>query len=446
MSRCRSLSVMTIAVGATVCVSFVIGVALLLRPPDSAGAKAVPTAVAQQSVNMTVATPYRILGWNDLGMHCMNESYANLAVLPPFNTVWAQVVAPGYVPRVVTQSVTVEYSIVDNTYSAGKTDFWQYAPQLFGVSLPPDVGLTGARLSGTMSAKLASYSVEGIPLTQYRDSAPNTPYPYQLAHLVARSASTGDILAETYSVAPVSTEMHCDYCHFDGGVEDVATGNVETNILTVHDMEESTQLMSNRPVLCASCHASNALGAPGQPDVPNLSRAMHKKHGELEPVVRNGGTVPASSTTVDPQSCYNCHPGEQTQCLRDVMYANGLECTDCHGSMLSVANESRRPWIDEPKCGTCHAAQYAENVNTLYRNSVGHGGMYCEACHGSPHAIFPTNQANDNLQSIALQGHAGTLSDCRVCHTVIPQGAGPHGIQYHFVYVPSIQRSNPGQW
>ena len=29
---------------------------------------------------------------------------------------------------------------------------------------------------------------------------------------------------------------------------------------------------------------------------------------------------------------------------------------------------------------------------------------------------------------IALQGHAGALSDCRVCHGVVPAGPGPHGM------------------
>lgn len=439
----RAFAAISASVLAIAAVSFAVGVVMVTQPAKQAGASAKGPMSSPPVAPLSVATRYRILGWNDLGMHCMNESFANLAVLPPFNTVWAQVIQPGYTPRLITQSVSVEYSIVDNTYSAGKTDFWQYAPSLFGVSLPPDVGLTGARLSGTLHVNTSYFKVEGIPLTQYRDSAPTTPYPYQLAHLIARATTNGELLAETYAVAPVSTEMHCDYCHYDGGVEHISTGNVETNILTLHDMEELTQLMSNRPVLCASCHASAALGAPGQPDVPNLSRAMHKKHGELDSI---RAPMSSASTAVDPQSCYNCHPGQQTQCLRDVMYASGMTCENCHGSMLQVASETRRPWIDEPRCGSCHAPQFAENPATLYRNSVGHGGLYCEACHGCPHAIFPTNQPNDNLQNIALQGHAGTLTDCRVCHTVIPQGAGPHGIQYHFVYMPGVLRSAAGDY
>ena len=63
-----------------------------------------------------------------------------------------------------------------------------------------------------------------------------------------------------------------------------------------------------------------------------------------------------------------------------------------------------------------------------YRDSTGHGGLFCETCHGSPHAILPSSQPNDNIQNIALQGHAGTLEDCKVCHgSQVPSGSGPHG-------------------
>jgi hypothetical protein len=112
-----------------------------------------------------------------------------------------------------------------------------------------------------------------------------------------------------------------------------------------------------------------------------------------------------------------------------------LVCQNCHGTMSAIANSinnGRRPWLDEPKCGsvTCHGSNFAEQTGKLYRESKGHGGLYCSACHGSPHTIFPTREANDNLQSIRLQGHAGAISNCLVCHSSPPTGAGPHGITY----------------
>jgi hypothetical protein len=78
----------------------------------------------------------------------------------------------------------------------------------------------------------------------------------------------------------------------------------------------------------------------------------------------------------------------------------------------------------------CHGSNYSEEPNTLFRMSEGHGGLACSACHGSPHAILPTNQANDNIQNIRLQGTAGTLRNCLFRHTSPPAGRGPHGILF----------------
>ena len=410
-----------------------------LVAPDSFGAE--PTWSSDQRA--TASSAYVVISWNDLGMHCMNETYADLAVLPPYNTLWAQVVRKGTIPATVTNGVFVRYSIQDNTYSVGKTDFWTYAKALFGVDLAPNVGLTGATLSGRMKRAADHFVIEGVPLTPYRDSAP-TPgqqnwYPYQMAQLVAKDKVSGKVLARTTPVAPVSTEMHCDNCHYDGAIDGIATGKVETNILTLHDRDQGTRLMTSRPVLCAGCHADNALGAPGQPGLPNLSLAMHGWHADVlmgsgPPPAGAGasdGDGPGSSATSEMErTCYQCHPGLITQCLRDTMFSEGLTCLDCHGTMADVADPARRPWIDLPRCGSCHEAQFAENPGLRYRDSVGHGGMYCEACHGSPHAILPTIQANDNLQSIRLQGHPGTLRDCHVCHgATVPGGLGPHGLR-----------------
>ena len=257
------------------------------------------------------------------------------------------------------------------------------------------------------------FVAEGIPLTEFPDSAPSTPYPYQLSTIIVRDAATNAELARATVVAPVSTEMHCDYCHADHGIANpnIATGSVEQNILTVHEDEN---LMSRRPVLCASCHASNALGLPGRAGVPSLSHAMHDKHAD---VVHPGLT-----------GCYSCHPGPRTQCLRDVMAQKGMDCTSCHGSVATVA-QNPNPWLNEPRCDSaaCHGSGYALD-QPLYRNSKGHGGLYCEGCHDSPHAIAPSRQPNDNIKFIALQGTPGTLQRCTVCHTSWPTAPGPHGM------------------
>ncbi len=60
---------------------------------------------------------YIVLGWNNLGMHCYNPDFSNLAILPPYNTLIAQVIKVDEPPQIVTSGVIVEYSFPDNTYS-----------------------------------------------------------------------------------------------------------------------------------------------------------------------------------------------------------------------------------------------------------------------------------------------------------------------------------------
>ena len=273
--------------------------------------------------------------------------------------------------------------------------------------LAPNVGLTGLGLSGQMSAGNGYFNAIGIPLTEQNDDG--TVNHYQTAVVEVRDAGN-NLLAETRTVAPLSTEMHCANCHFDGGIENISTGNYRMNILVLHDMHNGTNLTGGPiPVLCASCHPDNALGTTGT--LPPLSHAMHMHHSAVIP------------TTLD--GCYMCHPGANTRCLRGVMATKaGLSCPNCHGGMEQVGAEGRDYWLQEPDCGQCH--MYAANLDALYRHSTGHGGVYCEACHGSTHAELPSSLAADNDQAIRLQGYAGALNECWICHTDGVTAENPH--------------------
>ncbi len=371
-----------------------------------------------QQVTSPGSGEYVVIGWNDLGMHCYNPDFQDLAVLPPFNTLYAQVIRRGDPPQIITSDLIVTYEFPENTYSVGKTNFWDYDLQLFGVDLPANIGLTGNGLAGEMDAQGDHFIAEGIPLTEYNDGDHLTRVPYQLANITVKDAGN-NMLATNQVVAPVSTEMRCDLCHSDGAFE-ISTGRVETNILTLHDQDHLDDyppghegaLMDRRPILCAECHASNALNAPGVHEVPNLSHAIHEKHNEHIPNTTDG--------------CYNCHPGPNTKCLRDVMSEQyEMGCTDCHGGMSTVA-ENPNPWFNEPRCDGCHTEPRYAQDNPLYRASKGHGGLYCEACHDSTHAIATSRQPEDSIKFIKLQGHTGTLEKCTVCHLSDPGGTSPH--------------------
>jgi hypothetical protein len=320
-------------------------------------------------------------------------------------------------------------------------------------------------------------------------------------------------------------------------------------------------LVQQKPVVCQVCHYTPALdlaqlgplaGEPGT--VPNgrnqiaeqsNSRVMHNHHGQftslfppMDPPVQDGnGGVSNQATRLAQleETCYQCHPGTNVQCLRGAMFDGGMLCNDCHGDMQQVgadftegvspqnpgdfklglgnfyepdSGQPRVPWANEPGCGSCHTGdandnladmngvitnlvdsmgnednirlrqafrtgdakatpivptntRFAENpipasfngfanpgagtVSTndaangaanpkLYRVSTGHGGVFCEGCHGATHAEFDIEGpvTNDDVAAQQLQGHTGTIIECSTCHANAMDTrntlGGPHGM------------------
>jgi hypothetical protein len=366
-----------------------------------------------------------VLAWNDLGMHCLNPSYDTAVILPPYNTVWAQVIQRGNKPVVVTSGITVEYRIINNTTSQKGlfVQFWQNAQKLFGVTPAIDKGLNlddptvSNGLSGTMLTKGDHFQVSGIPVVPYNDGS-TIRNAYQVAEITVKN-SAGTVLATTQCTVPTSDEINCAKCHAPGQ-SITATFN---DILQKHDSARGTTLMSSKPVLCASCHGSPALGQTGPGTSGKyLSFAIHDFHANK--------TAPGGA----PIACYDCHPGASTSCNRSAKHTalNG-NCTTCHGDMANVANtitavvNPRIPWVNEPKCMStaCHAAgnnggiiPEVDTLTTLYRNAKGHGGLYCAGCHGSPHAMVPSTQSTDNYQALQYQQKEKSLGSCltSACH------------------------------
>jgi hypothetical protein len=262
------------------------------------------------------------------------------------------------------------------------------------------MGFTGKSLAGSfdLAANGDHFQAAGIPITPFTDFDSSNEDPYQAA-LVTLSDFYGNTVAQTEPVIAVSNEMNCIACH-----------GSDANIVANHP--DVPYFDFSQPVVCASCHASNAIGAPGVPQAKSLSEVIHKSHNDKT------------------NNCYMCHPGDKARFLRGVMSnEKGMICQDCHGNMANVADtitQGRRPWLDEPRCGKCHDSMHSEEPGKLFRDSKGHGGLYCSACHGSPHAILPSREERENQQNIALQGFSGTLRNCGVCHEEVPAGAGPH--------------------
>lgn len=452
---------------------------------------------------------YTLVAWNDLGMHCVDgKDYSVFSILPPYNNLHAHLINKDFTSgKNITSGVTITYEAVAdttgsiNTTSAGKTNFWSYVQKLFGAVFGIDTGLTGKKTQSATPEAMSYNSTqgwweaEGIPVVPYDDKGIKNYYP--MVKVVAKD-SGGNVLATTKVVLPVSDEMSCTKCHASnsvaaakplaGWVNDTdAEKDWKKNILKLHDDKHPNAIATagmggtytggtllatsdaGQPILCASCHKSNALGTGLKAGIKPLTEALHSKHANV--IDPDTGTSMNSSTNRD--SCYKCHPGSVTKCLRGTMGnakkadgSNAIDCQSCHGSMSTVGSSTREGWLDQPNCQQCHDrngsasanfarfttvfssgttlrttldTRFATNANSpmtgksLYRFSKGHGNLQCESCHGSTHAEYPSSHANDNVQSVQLQGHTGTIAECSTCHTTVPTDSvsfakGPHGM------------------
>lgn len=202
----------------------------------------------------------------------------------------------------------------------------------------------------------------------------------------------------------------------------------DINILRLHDLKHGTILdqgydsetgRATNPVVCQTCHYTPALdlaqvGPKGEENDPanangrdqvkhrSMSNVMHRHHGsvtdtngnklfpEMPPAVDAQGNKRSPQVTkqILEQTCYSCHPGRKTECMRGAMANGGLVCQDCHGNMEQVGNDfsngvspstpgafilaadfyhnpatPRVPWANEPGCGSCHTGGATENLS-----------------------------------------------------------------------------------
>ena len=465
------------------------------------------------SVNLMAANN-QVLGWNNLGMHCMDSDYSVFSILPPYNTIEAQLIVGGkLITNATGYSVTYQ-AVTDpdgsvNTTSAGKGNWRQFAPLLYGAvavdqGLPfpgPDSfwmpGTNNTPQGMGFESSFNWFVAYGVPITPYDDAGKKNPYPMMriIAHVGGTPVATNDV------VLPVSDEMDCRACHASGTQADAqpAAGWVwaadperdfRLNILRRHDEDNFAHhhdlyvsalaargfnpqglyrgvVADGQPVLCAACHASEALATQSYSNIPPLTVSVHSKHAAV--------ADPDLHITLDDSAnraaCYRCHPGSTTRCLRGAMGAAvaadgsmAMQCQSCHGNMSQVGSSTRTGWLNEPTCQSCHTGTATSNNGqirylssftdtnwtvrraanqtfatksnspapglSLYRFSAGHGGLQCSACHGSTHAEFPASHRNDNLRNIGIQGHVGVMSECTACHTSSPttRTGGPHGM------------------
>jgi hypothetical protein len=473
----------------------------------SGGSSSSSSSGNTSSSGIAASGNHALTAWNDLGMHCVDGvDYSIMSILPPYNNLHAQLV-DRTTNKQVTSGVTLTYeSIADldgsiNTSSSGKTNFWSYVASLFGASPAANIGLTGnptpsrTPAAMTFNATQGWFEAEGIPVTPYDDAGNKNFYP--MVNVVATD-TTGKVLATAKAVLPVSDEMTCQACHASrasGTAAEMAAKppvsgwafdnsdpqkDWKKNVLRIHDDKQlgnqtfadalstkgydqaglAATAAAGKPILCAGCHASNALPGTGIAGISSLTSAQHRSHGQVVDPAQNL----ALDDITNRSACYLCHPGSVTKCLRGAM-GNAVDaqgnatmgCQSCHGHMSDVGASTRVGWLDQPNCQSCHydgkretsaidsgtgrlrvvadtrfatTANVPSSGHSLFRFSKGHGNLQCEACHGATHAEYPSSHENDNVLSVGLQGYRGTVKECTTCHATVPNTStgGPHGM------------------
>ncbi len=419
---------------------------------------------------------YVLFAWNNLGMHCLSDSDPYFVILPPANEIQAQLILRGETPEVVTEGVTIQYTAPEGHQDpAGDVRFWEFAKSNFGVDLERNVGLKGMGVNGEMhlEEEKGYFEAPMVPVVPY-DAGRYNPYP--VFTIEAKDSQTGETLAMTRTVVPTATEMGCQKCHGGGWRVDGVAGFADATsaaILAVHDKNSRTQLLAEaeagNPHLCASCHEDPATktdrysGQEGfeHADLLNLPAAIHGWHANY---LSGRGA----------EACGYCHPSDPagaTQCLRGGHSPN-MDCTNCHGTLedhalglLQAEHEKgkpgaarlmanlmpraveskdeivgRVPWLQEPDCYACHedyehpdpseasaVYHWVEGPADLYRFSQDESEMLmCSACHGAPHATFPTysekyGKDRDNIMPLQYQNSRrpiGAGGNCKVCHGI----------------------------
>jgi hypothetical protein len=268
-------------------------------------------------------------------MHCMDSDYSVFSVLPPYNTVECQLIVNGLLVTNVGGYRVTYQAVADpdgsfNSTAMGKGNFYIYAQTIYSAALAPEAGLAGWSMPGPSNnpqaflfeitnhpaAGVATpvnwFRAEGIPISPYDDAQQKNPYP--LMRLIAWNGANQPI-ATNDVVLPVSDEMDCRACHASGtqAAAQPAAGwlwdglperDYRLNILRLHDEKQFAQypglysaalaargfnaaglyrsvVVDSKPVLCAACHASEALGAGSYSNIPPLTASVHSFHAHV---------------------------------------------------------------------------------------------------------------------------------------------------------------------
>ncbi|NJD08094.1 MAG: cytochrome C [Methylococcaceae bacterium] len=182
--------------------------------------------------------------------------------------------------------------------------------------------------------------------------------------------------------------------------------------------------MATAGVTCYDCHG----------DMLAMGRAFPKDAAKAGSTSNNDYRI----AWFDQTDCGSCHSGKGSDAVLKRAFDDSdlsatsrpVDLTDPDTARFAVVPKYRQEleaytyWWD----AAANGGEGADGEDTsplkvdspLYRfGKDQHANMACAACHGVAHSIGPNRdpKANDNITALQLQGYAGPVLECSVCHT-----------------------------
>src|SRR5215467_11400492 len=142
-----------ITVGAVILIMFSGGNGIAAPSAHRSTHKAIPSAARRITKSPAIpGSTYALVAWGELGMHCIDgKDYSVFSVLPPYNTIHAQLMKTAEPPTLITSGVTITYQATTdttgsfNSSSAGKLISGATPPSCFSPIWPQRRGLSAIR-------------------------------------------------------------------------------------------------------------------------------------------------------------------------------------------------------------------------------------------------------------------------------------------------------------
>ncbi|NOQ69057.1 MAG: hypothetical protein GQ573_02975 [Gammaproteobacteria bacterium] len=394
-----------------------------------------------------------VMASNDLGMHCACPGTEKMLLLPPFNTLRAQVIERGGKSPVILadpNDIRVEYDVIENhdVFNSYKpddpsktdlsTDFyfstWMDMQPLYGLGSArvddggPNHGairgVTGAMLAGEMDAQAEGWWEKiGVPAFPDAHNSSNSEYimvdplggpnrnPYLTAEVEVFDQSNNALLASTTTTVPVSFGGCCG-CHLELTADNGMDPNPDNSfdlMGTLHERDSGINFALldpdgdgvTGPIRCSVCHWDPAMGEsyPGEATHPdgyadpdNAGQFLPKSQFTFSDVLHRWHVENTQVLSYNPDlatDCYECHPSNNVMCYRG------------HHTNKTLGQDDHAVW--------------------------------CTDCHGDLHERVAEGQLEQPWQE-------STLPRCQDCHSATGETANLHA--FGGSYLKSMAHKN----